>query len=438
MMSLMRKHIAYLLLPLLPLLGSLSSCTRTLPPDEGEEIPVLFSADTKALPVGVNTFRVAMFSPSSRQYTGRSGTYCTETFSHIDDYTDPLNHVTYTWLQPCKVNDAGQPLDNTDPGAVVSELVNADHDGQWGLRWNNDGSNWSGNVSMVAVAPAVGFVTDNTPGRLVWQNAGHAVWMNWTLETEVYVSDPVEGGFYGIWFKDEYVYGSSSSILSTTLTDRRAKVTVKIQCSTDLIPETHLYDVRVTDRIVSDRFYLHEIGDNVQGFSRPTDPQDPSITQYFVIDTDPAHAVVLTDGSGLPDISDPAGRNVFLEKGVTDWTSSAPFFLQARDYSDALMAGKRPIIEVLLGTDPANPVKVRVPLAQNLLPMHHYVYTLDVTNAYVAVYFSVAGWDEVMTGPNEHGGETTTETPAYLGTVQIGGDTWDNGGGGNAVKPVNP
>ncbi|MBP5625772.1 MAG: hypothetical protein J6W98_02525 [Bacteroidales bacterium] len=434
----MRRRTAYLFLPLLLLSGALLSCTRLPRPDEGEGAPMMFSADTKALPAGVETFRVAMFSPSSRQYTGRSGSYCTETFSHVDDYTDPLNPVTYTWLRPCKVNEAGQPLDNTDPGAVVADLSEADHDGRWGLRWNNGGSSWSGNVSMVAVAPAVGFVADNTPGRLVWQNAGHAVWLNWTLDTEVYVSDPVDGGFTGVWFGGKYVYSSSTSALSTTLTDRRAKVTVRIQCSTDLIPQTHLCDVRVTDRIVSDRFYLHEIGDNVQGFSRPADPADPSIVQHFVVDTDPDHAVVLADGAGLPDISDPAGKNVLLEKGVTDWTSGEPFFLQARDYSNALMAGKRPIVEVKLGADPANPVKVRVPLAQNLLPMHHYVYTLDVTNAYVAVYLSVVGWDEVMTGPNAHGGETVTETPAYLGTVQIGDDTWENGGGGNAEKPVNP
>ena len=287
-------------------------------------------------------------------------------------------------------------------------------------------------------AKAMKLVADATPGRLVWQDGGHAVWLNWTLDTEVYVSDPVDGGFTGVWFGGKYVYTSRDSDLSATLADRRAKVTVKIQCSTDLIPQTHLCDVRVTDRIVSDRFYLHEIGDNVQGFSRPADPADPSILQHFFVDTDPDHAVVLTDAAGLPDISDPAGKNVLLEKGVTDWTSSTPFFLQARDYSNALMAGKRPIIEVRLGADPENPVKVRVPLAQNLLPMHHYVYTLDVTNAYVAVYLSVAGWDEVMTGDNAHGGETVTETPAYLGTVQIGDDTWDNGGGGDADKPVNP
>ena len=433
--DMMRRLIAYLFLPLLLLTGALPSCTRTPQPDEGEEVPVLLSADTKALPAGVETFRVAMFSPSTRQYTGRSGTYCTETFSHLDDYSDPANPRTYTWLRPCRVSDAGVPLDAA--GDPVTGAA-ADHGSQYGLRWNNSGSSWTGNVSLVAIAPAVGFVADATPGRLVWQDAGHAVWLNWTLDTEVYVSDPVDGSFTGIWFAGEYVYSSTASALSSTLADRRAKVTVRIQCSTDLIPRTHLCDVRVTDRIVSDRFYLHEIGDNVQGFSRPADPADPSILQHFFVDTDPDHAVVLTDAAGLPDISDPAGKNVLLEKGVTDWTSSTPFFLQARDYSNALMAGKRPVIEVRLGADPENPVKVRVPLAQNLLPMHHYVYTLDVTNAYVTVYLSVAGWDEVMTGDNAHGGETVTETPAYLGTVQIGDDTWDNGGGGDADKPVNP
>jgi len=431
-----RSILAYLFLLLAV---ALPSCTREPQPDDGEELPVMFSAGTKALPAGVETFRVLIFSPSNREYAGRNGTYCTDLFTHTDNYTDPLNPVTYTWLQPCRVDAAGAPLkSNGDPAAV---LTDADHSSEYGLRWNNGGSSWTGNVSMVSVAPAVGFVADTTPGRLVWQDSGHAVWLNWTLDTEVYVSDPLDGAFTGIWFKGEYVYNSDaahSSELSSTLVDHRAKVTVKIQCSTDLIPETHLCDVRVTGRIVSDRFYLHEYGTNVQGFSRPSDPADMTIVQHFVVDTDPAHAVVLTNSSGLPDISDPTNKNVLLQKDVTDWTSSTPFFLQARDYSNALMAGKRPIIEVRIGSDPENPVKVRVPLAQNLLPMHHYVYTLDVTNAYVTVYFSVASWDNV------DGGSTTTETPACLGAVKIGGsnpdvdDVWGTGGGGTADKPVTP
>ena len=413
-----------MLLPLL-LLVVLSGCRRMqLPGEEGPEGTVMLSAETKALPTGVNTFRVALFH--NRQYSGRSGTYCTNTFSYTDSYTDPLHPVAYTWLQPCKVNAQGQPLDNTDPGAVTT-IDAADHSSVYGLRWNNGGSGWSGNAHLVAIAPAVGFN---------WE--GHAAYLPWTIDSNVYVSDPVEGGFTGIWFRGEYVYTSSSlsedSSLSKTLMDRRAKMTVKIQCSSDLIPDTYLYDVRVADRIVSDRFYLHEEGDNPQGFSLPADPEHPNITQYFVVDN--VNTLVLQNSSDLPDISDPEHKHVHLEKGVTDWISKAPFYLQARDYSERLMTGKRPAIVVKVGADADHIITVRVPLDQELLPMHHYLYTLDVTNAYITVYFQVVGWDTPVLG-----GMTDTETPAYLGTVAIGGadpgdDAWGIGGGGDADTPV--
>ena len=149
----------------------LPSCTREPQPGKGEDAPVLLAAGTKALPAGIETFRALMFSTNSRQYTGRSGSYCTLTFSHTDDYTDPLNPVTYRWLQPCRVSEAGAPLDiNGDP---VSSLADADHGSSYGLRWNGT-SNGSGNGSMVAVAPAVDFVMNDAvpgpPDRLVWQN----------------------------------------------------------------------------------------------------------------------------------------------------------------------------------------------------------------------------------------------------------------------------
>ncbi|MBR5704288.1 MAG: hypothetical protein IKX45_08570 [Bacteroidales bacterium] len=414
-------------LPLL-LLAVLPACRRmALPEEVGVEGAVMMSAETKALLPGVNTFRVALFH--NRQYTGRSGTYCTNTFSYTDSYTDPSNPRVYTWLQPCKVNAAGEPLDATDPG-VVTTIDAADHSSIYGLRWNNGGSTWSGNTHMVAIAPAASFN---------WE--GHAAYLPWTIDSNVYISDPVEGGFTGIWFRGEYVYTSSSlsddGSVSKTLMDRRAKVTVKIQCGTDLIPSTQLYDVRVTDRIVSDRFYLHEEGDHPQGFTRPLSPDNPILTEYFTVDSDPAHALVLKDSNSRPDYADPVNSCAPLAYGGDDWVSADPFYVQARDYSDQWMTGKRPTIVVKLGPEPSTQFTVRVPLDQELLPMHHYLYTLDVKNAYVAYSLQVVGWDTPVLG-----GSTATETPAFLGTVAIGGpsssdDAWDNGGGGTADTPVN-
>ena len=415
------------LIPFL-LLGALSACVREpLPDEDGIDRPVMLSAETKGLPAGMETFRVALFH--NNQYSGQSGTYCTLTFSHTDNYTDPSNPpVTYTWLQPCRVNNAGDPLDDTMPDGNIVTLNAADHSSKWGLRWNNGGSSWSGNAYLVAIAPAKSFI---------WE--GHAAYFPWTLDSEVYISDPVNGGFSGIWFQGQYVYTSSSltedTSLSRTLVDHRAKITVKIISGTDLIPETYLYDVRVADRITEDRFYLHQEGDHPQGFSRPeNDPNNLLGVEYFVVDR--VNSLVLKDSSNNPDIGDSSTAVHLTYAGAEAWFSNVPFFLQARNYSDQWMTGKRPTIVVKLGLDASNHVTVRVPIDQELLPMHHYLYTLEVKNAYVAYSFQAVGWDE---NPAQ---STTTETPAYLGTVKIGGpgsgdDVWGNGGGGNADPPVN-
>ena len=432
-----RFSFAYSFLPLL-LLVALTACRREpLPVDEGSEGTVMLSAETKALPAGVNTFRVALFTPSNRMYSGREGTYCTETFTHTDNYssTTPVN---YEWLQPCRVNDNGDPLKSDGSLLTGSEtLADADHSSSYGLRWNNGGSSWSGSIELVAIAPARAFVAPvvdplNPPSPL-----DGSAYLNWSIDDEVYISDPVECSFSGIWVNGKYVYNSLTSGLSSTLTDHRAKVSVKIQCTTDLISSTNLYGVWITNRIVSDRFYLHAHGDNVQGFSRPSDPSNVSVIQHFTLDNDPAHYSYMTNTAGLPDHTDHEGKSFHIQKEPqVDWSSASPVYLQARDYSVQLMTGKRPEIVVELGQNVTNTVIVRVPLAQNLKPMHHYIYILDVTNAYVSVHLAQTSWDTVA------GGTAITETPAYLGTVEIGGpntgdDDWGNGGGGTADKPVN-
>lgn len=426
------RFFAYSLLLLL----ALAACRREPQPGEdGGEGTVMLSAETKALPSGINTFRVALFTPSNRMYSGREGTYCTATFSHTDDYSVPGTSTVYTWLQPCRVNDAGEPLDSY--GASAIDVASADHDSSYGLRWNNGGSSWSGGIELVAIAPARQFeapVNPDPPYALTG-----AAFLNWNINDEVYISDPVQCSFSGIWVNGKYVYNSLTSGLSTTLTDHRAKVSVKIQCTTDLIPATNLYGVWVTNRIVSDRFYLHDHGDDVQGFSRPSDPSKTSVIQYFTIDDDPANYYYLTDSSGFPDHTDHESCSYHIQKEPQiDWASdlTSPIYLQARDYSPQLMTGKRPEIVVELGQDAANTVIVRVPLAQNLEPMHHYIYILDVTNAYVHISLAQTSWE------NGQGGSTAAETPAYLGSVKIGGDDpanddkWGDGGGGTAEPPV--
>ena len=111
----MRTRFAkYLLAPAAALL--LAACARTPQPDPRPEGTLRVRMDTKALSGGERTFRVALFT-GERNYTGREGAYCSSTYTY--------SAGGFTWLQPCRVNDAGEPLD--DGGVVVSDLALADH-----------------------------------------------------------------------------------------------------------------------------------------------------------------------------------------------------------------------------------------------------------------------------------------------------------------------
>ena len=412
------------------LLGSLCACTREQQPGEREEVPVMISMSTKATLAGDRTFRVLLFA-NNRDYSGRSGSYCTRSFTWTDDYTDPsAAPVNYSWLMPCKVDAAGQPL---DAGDNVVDLDAADHDSSNGLRWNNGGSSWTGNVHLVALSPAVDFVTDDsTPGpadRLVWQNLGHAVWLNWTPNTAVYISEPVSGGFSGVWFAGKYVYNSTGTDLSATLVDHRATIAIQIQCDNTLIPSAIIRSVEVENRIVTDRFYLEDKEDEVRGFSRPAHP----------------HYTLSTSADALDNSTDPLPKEVKIGDDPTNpsdptrvtWISDTEYYLAARDYSPAEVSAIRPRIVVKLGPDASDPIIVKVPLDQNLEPMKHYTYILKVANTYVHVY-AIPGVSWESTGAG--GGTAVSETPAYLGAVKIGGTDgkWESGGGGDAEKPVTP
>lgn len=365
------------LLPLL-LLAGLASCGRTPQPGRGEA-PVLLRMDTKALGSGEHTFRVAIFDENF-EYTGRSGSYCSLPDSHP--------WWTFPWIPPCKVDDVGNPLDGTD--AVVDHLEDADHDGQFGLRWDGATSP-SGNVSLVAVSPALKVEGDGTPAVYAY--------VRWQHDVPLYVSEPASGTFSGSWMDGEYVY-SSDTKLSGTMVDQRASVKIKIQC--DRLDEGDIQYVALTNTIRSARFYLRE--------------KTPISRGVYTVDD-------YTLGTqGLYDCG--AGDPMHLTKTPeTTWTSS-PVFLPALDFSDISLDALRPVVVVRLGTDKVLPFTAYVRLNQKLEEMKEYTYTLLVSKTYVHVLLDVSSWDD--------GGsiDTEDEYTADLGTVSVAGG-WESGGGGD-------
>lgn len=429
-MILLRRLPFLFLLPL----AFLPACTREpQPADEKDGTPVMFSLDTKALPGSLaeakQTVRVALFSDGGR-FSGRTGTYCKDTYTYSD----------YTWLQPCRVDEFGQAMDGGDPGSAVSALSDADHDGGWGLRWRPENTSAT-TVSLTAVMPAValGVVNDTQdPPKPLY------AYVPWTPDTEVYISEPVESSFKGIWFDNQYVYHSSGSAMGK-LVDPRASIKVRIQCSSvpdraELLPQAWIHSVAVEHRIVEDRFYLMPNEADVRGFTMPgTVPETDdygkktaSSHYRFAEEVSPGATPDPLDNSAAP--LSAAARQVTKE-GAT-WSSDTRYYLAARDYSRQYMADMRPRIVVKLSaaadTAPEDQVTAKVPLAQKLDPMKDYTYVLEISNAYVSVH--------LLPGTSwEDGGNPATvgEDPAvlYVGTFDLSG-SWENGGGGVAEEPI--
>ena len=165
------------------------ACERVPQPEvAGADALVLLSLDTKAVDPGYKgTFRVALFD-ANNSFTGRTGSYCTTTQSHTDANTG----TNRTWLDPCKVDADGNPLD--DAGDVVSldHLAGANHDSVHGLQWGGTSNNAAvENVSLVAVSPAVAILPDGSENTYAY--------VNWTPDAALYISDPKSGTFHGTW-----------------------------------------------------------------------------------------------------------------------------------------------------------------------------------------------------------------------------------------------
>ncbi len=362
------------------LCGGLAACTRVpQPAGEEPEGTVRLSLDTKGLPAGQRTFRAVIFDKNNEYAT--NGSYSTTTSgSHTDAHTGAVRE----WLLPCRVDDGGTPLDES--GAAVDNLADADHRSVYGLRWGGSGS-----ITLAAVSPAVRVLQDELDDRRCY--------VEWSADTDapLYVSAPAAGTFAGSWISGAYVYESSTRI--PALVDYRASLSVFIDFDRDPnndrpVDEAYIQSVSVTNRVVSDRYYLQEKGDHALGFTLKATPDENR--HYTVSDT----PKVLYDWSA-------DGGVIHLEKANNDtWSSSGErkVYLPAVNFADTdLTDAVRPVVLVRLGSDTDHPFTAKVVLNQ-----------------------TVADWD---TGGVSG---TVTEAPAYVGSVSLTDGGWEDGQGGAA------
>lgn len=382
-----------------------TSCTQE--PRPGTDGLVLLSLDTRAGDPGhAGTFRVALFN-TDYEFSGRSGSYCAETQTHVDANTG----TPRTWLLPCRVDDAGAPLKaDGSPLADGETLADADHRSAYGLRWDPglEGGRTLG-ASLVAVSPAVRIKPD--------ENQAVYAYVDWTPDKALYISDPPASNspFSGSWLDGQYVYTSGGEGGRVPdLMDRRATIAIEIKCGE--LETGSVQSVTASNLVVSDRYYLRKAAAS----------EDVQVGFTLNNAADYRHA----DLSGTQTLFDCGGTPMTLVKANGDvWLSTDDgaenrLYLPSYNYADETMDDTlRPVVTVKLGADPADPFVAKVVLNQKLDPMKRYIYTLYLSKAHVDITLTPIDWDDLGSM------DASTVTPTYLGSVDYDTD-WEQGGGG--------
>ena len=393
-----RYHTIKLFLLTLPLLGALVACRREPLPEPAREAAVRLSLDTKAGdPSYAGTFRVALFD-ANNEFTGRTGSYCTTVQSHTDANTS----ATRTWLDPCKVDPAGNPLDGMDQAVALDNLAAADHNSVHGLRWGGVANYSVVNVSVAAVSPAVPIYRE--PAEDPYDPTVRPVWayVTWTPSSPLYISDPRTASFTGSWLDGEYVYTSSSKV--SDLVDRRASVTVHIECGE--LDEGDIQSVTLNNRMTTARYYLMAKTPYAKGFSWADG--------HYTTGAQPLYSC----GAGSP---------LHLDKSNGDHWDSEKIYFPDAPFSDNTLEPIRPEFVIMLGADKAKPFKARVVLNQDLSAMTHYTLKLLISKAVVhATLTASATWDA--------GGTMTTldDSALNVGTFSVEAG-WNDGGSHDAT-----
>lgn len=310
------------LLLLLPILAAFS-CEQ-LPPSESlvkEKEAVSFVLSTKT-PTDATTFRVVLINTANQNVLG-NGTYCNELITP---------GVKGTWISPCNVNDAGEPVDVD--GNAVTDLADADKNSIYGLRYGRS----LNEASLAIASPAV---------KLKQQ--GSRYYYDWNAETPFYLSDVCLSSFEGSWFDGQYVYDVSGAE-SLKLKDRRARLSIRVQCGIQEKADLQFVEMSYVNKT---RWYLPaEFSTNADHYTMKTQ------TLFEASDDEEIIHLKKEDASS------------WLSEGI---------YLPAVDYSLERYLNMQPVILVELGDRLAKPTPIKINLSQTLEPMVSYILTLNVS-----------------------------------------------------------
>lgn len=347
------KHLLVFLL-LLPVVSCEQRERPEAQPEEGS--PISFLLDTKALGGGDRTYRVVLTNESGA--LKGSGTYCSQELSS--------EAMGYSWLSPCRVNNAGEPL-MEDGSTVAASFDEADKKSIYGLRYaTNSGRKES--LRLAVASPAVAL------------NASS--YYEWTPDKALYLSNSVVVDFEGSWANYEYVLSSKEDD-RFQLIDRRAKLFVHIECGEQ--PTADLQSVTLS-HVKEARWYP------VSGFSS---------SGYTI-----GQASLFTCGGETSNI-------LHLVKNSVSWDSPEEGqYILPLDYSAEEFSGMRPRVIVELGSNLEEPVKIPVSISEKIDPMKSYKLTLKVSKSHAEFILLASDWEE--------GGTDATDDEEKWATLATG------------------
>ena len=368
------KHFLMILL-LLPVL----SCERieTVPDWQPTGTSLPFSLDTKSLPEGERTYRVVMVTADGS--LKGNGTYYNKEITPGE---------MGSWLSPCLVNEAGEPLTST--GSIANSFEEADHSSIHGLRYS---VTYRSTLYLSAVSPAIEAKSDKE------MSDDGKTYFPWDAEKTLYLSDSKPVFWQGSWIGGNYIYDPRTEE-ELKLIDRRARFFVHIECGE--LDEADIQAVRLT-YVNTARWYV------LGGFSAAEGHY--TTTMSYLYD----HTV---DG-GIK----------HLEKSSGDvWDSDGSYILPLAYKSENQYQTMQPQLEVLLGTD-TEPGRTTINLSEDIEPMKDYLLTLRVSKQYIWCRLTALDWydvNPVSTSDEEwakiaiNNGVNPWDTPAPIGT-----DDWN-------------